>query len=110
MIGVSGVSALLTGAGATVSITALQLLVYTVLGAGPLGALRPWWWPPVLLLAGVAWAILLLIPGWLVSPLAAERRSTAARLRRHRRPASGGRHAAFAGARGPRRRAQRGLG
>ena len=78
VVGVAGVSALLTGAKATVSITGLQLLVYTILGTGPLGALRPWWWPPLLLLAGVAWAILLLIPGWLVSPLSAERRSTAA--------------------------------
>ncbi len=78
VVGVAGVSALLTGASATVSITGLQLLVYTILGTGPLGALRPWWWWwPLLLLAGVAWAILLLIPGWLVSPLSAERRSTA---------------------------------
>jgi uncharacterized membrane protein YccC len=78
VIAVSGLSALLTGAGATASITGLQLLIYTVLGTGPLGTLRPWWWPPVLLLAGAAWAIVLLIPGWIASPLTPERRTVAA--------------------------------
>ena len=75
---VAGISALLTAAGAVAAITGLQLLVYTILGTGPLGALRPWWWPPLLLLAGVGWAMLLLVPGWLIAPLAAEQRSTAA--------------------------------
>jgi uncharacterized membrane protein YccC len=75
---VAGLSAVLSVAGATAAITSLQLLVYTILGTGPLGALRPWWWPPALLLAGVAWSLLLLLPAWLTSPLAAEQRSTAA--------------------------------
>jgi len=75
---VAGLSAVLSVAGATAAITSLQLLVYTILGTGPLGALRPWWWPPALLLAGLAWSLLLLLPGWLASPLAAEQRSTAA--------------------------------
>ena len=75
---VAGLSAVLSVAGATAAITSLQLLVYTILGTSPLGAIRPWWWPPVLLLAGVAWSLLLLLPRWLVSPLAAEQRSTAA--------------------------------
>jgi uncharacterized membrane protein YccC len=75
---VAGLSAVLSAAGATAAITSLQLLVYTTLGTGPLGALRPWWWPPALLLAGVGWSMLLLLPGWLISPLAAEQRSTAA--------------------------------
>jgi uncharacterized membrane protein YccC len=74
---VAGLSAVLSVAGATAAITSLQLLVYTILGTSPLGALRPWWWPPALLLAGVAWSLLLLLPGWLSSPLAAEQRSTA---------------------------------
>jgi uncharacterized membrane protein YccC len=74
---VAGLSALMTAAGATVAITGLQLLVYCILGTGPLGAARPWWLPPLLLLAGVGWAILLLVPGWLVAPLAPEARSTA---------------------------------
>jgi uncharacterized membrane protein YccC len=75
---VAGLSAVLSAAGATAAITSLQLLVYTTLGTGPLGAIRPWWWPPVLLLGGVTWSLLLLLPAWLASPLAAEQRSTAA--------------------------------
>ncbi len=75
---VAGLSAVLSVAGATAAITSLQLLVYTILGTSPLGALRPWWWPPALLLAGVAWSLLLLLPRWLITPLAAEQRSTAA--------------------------------
>ena len=47
---VAGLSAVLSAAGATAAITSLQLLVYTTLGTGPLGAIRPWWWPPALLL------------------------------------------------------------
>jgi uncharacterized membrane protein YccC len=77
LVVVAGLSALMTAAGATLAITGLQLLVYTILGTGPLGAARPWWLPPLLLLAGVGWAILLLVPAWLVAPLAAEQRSTA---------------------------------
>ncbi len=75
---VAGISALLTAAGAVAAITGLQLLVYTILGTGPLGLLRPWWWPPLLLLGGVGWAMVLLVPGWLTAPLAPEQRSTAA--------------------------------
>jgi uncharacterized membrane protein YccC len=74
---VAGISALMSAAGATVAITSLQLLVYTILGTGPLGALRPWWWAPLLMLAGLGWAMLLLVPAWLITPLAAEQRSTA---------------------------------
>ena len=63
------------------AITGLQLLVYTILGTGPLGALRPWWWAPLLLLGGVGWAMLLLVPAWLTAPRprrsAAPRRPTA---------------------------------
>jgi uncharacterized membrane protein YccC len=74
---VAGVSALMSAAGATMAITSLQLLVYTILGTGPLGALRPWWWAPLLMLGGLGWAMLLLVPAWLITPLAAEQRSTA---------------------------------
>ncbi len=77
LVVVAGLSAVLTSAGATFAVTGLQLLVYTILGTGPLGAARPWWLPPLLLLAGVGWAILLLVPAWLAAPLAPERRSTA---------------------------------
>lgn len=75
---VAGISALMTAAGATLAITGLQLLVYTILGTGPLGTLRPWWWPPLLMLGGVGWAVALLVPGWLAAPHAPEQRSTAA--------------------------------
>jgi uncharacterized membrane protein YccC len=78
---VAGISALMTATGATAAITGLQLLVYTILGTGPLGELRPWWWPPLLLLGGVGWAMLLLVPAWLTAPLAAEQRSTAGAYR-----------------------------
>jgi uncharacterized membrane protein YccC len=74
---VAGLSAVLTAAGATAAITGLQLLVYSILGTGPLGMARPWWLAPLLMLAGVAWAILLLVPGWLTAPLAPEQRSIA---------------------------------
>jgi uncharacterized membrane protein YccC len=74
---VAGISALMTAAGATLAITGLQLLVYTILGTGPLGTLRPWWWPPLLMLGGVGWAVALLVPGWLAAPHAPEQRSTA---------------------------------
>jgi uncharacterized membrane protein YccC len=74
---VAGLSALMTAGGATLAITGLQLLVYTILGTGPLGSARPGWLPPLLLLAGVAWTVLLLVPAWLAAPLAAEQRSTA---------------------------------
>jgi uncharacterized membrane protein YccC len=73
----AGLSAVLSAAGATAAITGLQLLVYSILGTGPLGTARPWWLPPLLMLAGVAWAILLLMPGWLAAPLAPEQRSIA---------------------------------
>ncbi len=77
----AGLSAVLSAAGATLATTGLQLLVYTTLGSGPLGALRPWWWPPALMLAGVAWAMLLVVPAWLAVPLLAEQRGTAAAYR-----------------------------
>jgi uncharacterized membrane protein YccC len=78
VVAVAGVSALLSAGGSTASVTGLQLLVYTTFSTGPLGALRPWWHTPLLFLAGVAWSVLLWLPGWLVSPHAAEQRSIAA--------------------------------
>jgi uncharacterized membrane protein YccC len=65
---------LIEAGGSTASVTGLQLLVYTTFSTGPLGALRPWWHTPLLFLAGVAWSVLLWLPGWLVSPHAAVRR------------------------------------
>lgn len=46
-------------------------------GTGPLGALRPWWHTPLLFLAGAAWGLILLIPGWLLAPHGTEQRSVA---------------------------------
>jgi uncharacterized membrane protein YccC len=47
LVVVAGVSGLLSALGDIGSVTGLQLLVYTALGAGPIGALRPVWssWP-----------------------------------------------------------------
>ena len=78
LVAVAGVSSLLAAAGSIASVTGLQLLVYTSFGTGPLGALQPWWHAPVLLLAGAAWALLLMVPGWLLFPRAVEQRSVAA--------------------------------
>jgi uncharacterized membrane protein YccC len=75
---VAGMSALLSSISGIGSVTGLQLMVYTSLGLGPFGALRPWWHTALGFLLGVAWALILIVPGWLFSPRAAERRSVAA--------------------------------
>jgi uncharacterized membrane protein YccC len=77
LILVAGVSALLSAGGSTASTAGLQLIVYTTLGTGPLGALRPLWHTPLLFLAGAAWAMVLILPGWILFPHAAEQRSVA---------------------------------
>ena len=77
LVVVAGVSALISRLGSTGSVTGLQLLVYTALGLGPFGALRPWWSVVLGFLAGVAWALLLLVPGWLLSPRFAEQSAVA---------------------------------
>jgi uncharacterized membrane protein YccC len=68
LVVVAGVSALISRLGSTASVTGLQLLVFAVLGLGPFGALRPWWHVVLGYAAGIAWALLLLVPGWLRSP------------------------------------------
>ncbi|HKD89165.1 MAG TPA: FUSC family protein [Streptosporangiaceae bacterium] len=75
---IAGVSALLSSTGGIGSVTALQLLVYTSVSMGPLGAVRPWWHIAVGFVLGAAWAMLLTMLGWLVSRRAAERRCVAA--------------------------------
>ena len=55
----------------------LQLFVYSALGLGPMGALRPWWHTALGCRAGVAWSMLLLAPGYLLSPRCAERKAVA---------------------------------
>ncbi len=74
---VAGVSAILARLGAVGSVTGLQLFVYSALGLGPLGTLRPWWHTALQFLAGAAWALLLITPGYLISPRSAERKAVA---------------------------------
>jgi uncharacterized membrane protein YccC len=74
---VAGVSAVISRLGSTGSTTGLQLLVYSSLGLGPFGALRPWWHTALGFVIGVAWALLLLVPGWLLSPRSAEQNAVA---------------------------------
>jgi hypothetical protein len=56
----------------------LQLLVYAALGIGPIGALRPVWHTAVGFLVGVIWALVLILPSWLLSPHGQDRRAVAA--------------------------------
>ncbi|HZR51576.1 MAG TPA: FUSC family protein [Streptosporangiaceae bacterium] len=78
LVVIAGVSALLSSLGDVGSITGLQLLVYTALGIGPVGALRPAWHTALGFLAGVAWALLLTVPGWLLWPRGKEQRNVTA--------------------------------
>ncbi len=78
LVVVAGVSSILARLGATGSATGLQLLVYSALGLGPIGELRPWWHTALLFVAGAVWALILITPGWLLSPRAAEQRAVAA--------------------------------
>ena len=78
LIGVAGVSAVISRLGSTGSATGLQLLVYTAICLGPFGALRPWWHTALGFIIGVGWALLLIVPGWLLSPRSLEQRSVAA--------------------------------
>jgi uncharacterized membrane protein YccC len=74
---IAAVSSVLARLGAIGSVTGLQLFVYSALGLGPLGLLRPWWHTALQFLAGVAWALLLITPGYLISPRSAERKAVA---------------------------------
>jgi uncharacterized membrane protein YccC len=78
LMGVAAVSALLSALGDVGSQTGLQLLVYAAIGLGPFGAQRPLWHTAVGFLAGVIWAVVLILPGWLLSPHAHEQRDVAA--------------------------------
>ena len=77
LVVVAGVSALISRLGGTGSVTGLNLLVFAALGLGPFGALRPWWHIALGIVAGVAWALLLLVPGWLRCPRSAEQGTVA---------------------------------
>jgi len=74
---VAGVSSILTRLGGLGSITSLQLFVYSTLGLGALGGLRPWWQIAAEWAVGVAWALLLITPGFLLSPRSVERKAVA---------------------------------
>jgi len=78
LVVVAGVSGVLSTAGDLGSVTGLQLLVYTALGAGPVGALRPVWHTAAGFGVGVLWALILLVPGWLRAPYGREQRDLAA--------------------------------
>jgi uncharacterized membrane protein YccC len=77
LVVVAGVSALISRLGSTASVTGLLLLVFSALGLGSFGALRPWWSIALGFVGGVAWALLLLLPGWLLSPRSAEQSAVA---------------------------------
>jgi uncharacterized membrane protein YccC len=78
LVVVAGVAALLSSISSIGSATGLQLLVYTAVGLGPYGALRPVWHTALGFLLGAVWALLLIVPAWLLSPHSAEQRSVAA--------------------------------
>jgi hypothetical protein len=73
----AGVSALLSSFGDLASVAGLQLLVYTALGFGPVGAQRPVWHLITGFLLGSVWAVLLLVPGWMRSPRSKEQHDVA---------------------------------
>jgi uncharacterized membrane protein YccC len=73
----AAVSAIISRLGAIGSVTGLQLFVYSAIGLGPLGTLRPWWHTGLQFLAGVVWALLLMTPAYLLSPRSAERKAVA---------------------------------
>src|SRR5580704_19021762 len=77
LVVVAGVSALLSAVNDTGSVTGLQLLIYSALGLGPLGALRPWWHTALGFVAGAVWGLVLIMPAWLLSPRGAEQRAVA---------------------------------
>jgi uncharacterized membrane protein YccC len=75
---VAGVSGAVSALGDIGSATGLQLLVYCGLGLGPLGAQRPVWHTVAGFVVGAAWALILIVPGWLLSPHGQEQRDVAA--------------------------------
>ena len=77
LVVIAGVSAILARLGAVGSVTGLQLLIYSSLGLGPLGALRPAWHTALGFLAGSLWGLLLITPTWLLAPRGAEQRAVA---------------------------------
>jgi uncharacterized membrane protein YccC len=77
IVALAWASTLLARLGGTGSVTGLELFVYSAVGLGPIGALHPWWHTAWEFLAGVVWALLLIVPGWLLSPRATGQRLVA---------------------------------
>ena len=77
LVVIAGVSAILARLGAVGSATGLQLLIYSALGLGPLGALRPWWHTALGFIGGAVWGLVLIMPAWLLSPRGAEQSAVA---------------------------------
>jgi uncharacterized membrane protein YccC len=78
LVVVAGASGVLSSVGDLGSVIGLQLLVYASLGIGPIGSLRPVWHTAAGFLVGVAWALILIVPGWLINPHGKEQRDVAA--------------------------------
>jgi uncharacterized membrane protein YccC len=78
LVVIAGVSAILSRLGGTGSATGMQLLVYSAIGLGPIGQLRPWWHVALEFIVGGVWAIALITPAWLLAPRATEQRAVAA--------------------------------
>ncbi|MGH3190499.1 MAG: FUSC family protein [Streptosporangiaceae bacterium] len=78
LVVVAGASGVLSSIGDLGSVIGLQLLVYASLGLSPIGALRPVWHTAAGFLAGVLWALILIVPGWLINPHGKEQRDVAA--------------------------------
>ncbi|HEY1705227.1 MAG TPA: FUSC family protein [Trebonia sp.] len=74
LVAVAAVSSLMSRFGGTGSVIGLQLMVYTAVSLGPLGELRPWWHTALGFIVGGAWSLVLLVPGWLLSPRGVEQR------------------------------------
>ena len=85
----AGVSVVVSEMGSTGSVVGLQLLVFASLGLGPLGGLRPWWTGPLEFLSGVAWAMILIIPGWILNPRSAQQHKMWRRCTARWRPGCG---------------------
>jgi len=78
LVVIAGASGVLSSVGDLGSVIGLQLLVYASLGIGPIGSLRPVWHTAAGFLIGVAWALILIVPGWLINPHGKEQRDVAA--------------------------------
>ncbi len=78
LVVVAGASGVLSSIGDLGSVIGLQLLVYASLGLSAIGALRPVWHTAAGFIVGVVWALILIVPGWLVNPHGKEQRDVAA--------------------------------